>query len=218
MTTGPTPGPARTGRHATPVDAPIAAGSTADPGTPAPLVDPAAAVPAPAGPGTPTARPDTPTVGADVATASIGDPAAAAPASSTPGADRPDPADSSTGELIRTLTENVRSLVQGEVASARKEMTDKALAARPGAAMLGGAAVLGALATGTSAVVLIRFLDRILPPTTSAVVATALLGGGAAALAKAGVEQLRLVGPLVPENTIESVKADVAAVTEATPG
>lgn len=176
MTTGPTPRPTRTGRHATPVDEPLAAG-------------------------------------AGVATASIGDPAAVAPASS--GSERPDPADSSTGELIRTLTENVRSLVQGEVASARQEITDKALAARPAAAMLGGAAVLGALATGTSAVVLIRFLDRILPPTTSAVVATALLGGGAAALAKAGVEQLRLVGPPVPEHTIESVKADVDALADA---
>ena len=218
MTTGPTPGPARTGRHATPVDEPIAAGSTADAGTPAPLFDPAAAVPAPAGPGAPTARPDTPTVGADVATASIGDPAAAAPASSGGRAARRDPADSSTGELLSTLTENVRSLVQGEVASARQEITDKVLAARPAAAMLGGAAVLGALATGTSAVVLIRFLDKIFPPTTSAVVATALLGGGAAALAKAGIEELRLVGPPVPERTIESVKADVAAVTEAAPG
>jgi len=218
MTTGPTSGPTRSGRHATPPDEPLAAGSTVDPGTPVPHVDPAAAVPAPAGPAGSTAGPGTPTAGADVATASIGDPAATAPASSGGRAARRDPADSSTGELLSTLTENVRSLVQGEVASARQEITDKALAARPGAALLGGAAVLGALATGTSAVVLIRFLDRILPPTTSAVVATALLGGGAAALAKAGVEQLRLVGPPVPEQTIESLKADVDAVTGAASG
>ena len=44
---------------------------------------------------------------------------------------RPDLADSSTGELLRTLTENLRSLVQGEVASVRAEMTEKALAAKP---------------------------------------------------------------------------------------
>lgn len=205
MTTGPTSGATR--RPAVPDDDPATAGAAVDPGTPVPHVDPAAAAPAPAGPNPLFDPPD--------ATTSIGDPAAAAtPAAGT---DRPDPADSSTGELLRTLTENVRSLVQGEVASARQEMTEKALAARPAAAMLGGAAVLGALATGTSAVVLIRFLDKIFPPTTSAVVATALLGGGAAALGKAGVEQLRLVGAPVPERTIESVKADVAAVTEAAP-
>jgi hypothetical protein len=77
--------------------------------------------------------------------------------------------------------------------------------------------VLGVLATGTSAVVLIRFLDRLLPPLTAAVVATGLLGGGAAVLARAGLEELKRVGPPVPERTIESVKADVAAVAEATP-
>jgi hypothetical protein len=190
MTTGPTPRAEGTAMH----------------------VDPAAAVP---GPTTADKGSSAPATGE--ATMSIGDTTAAvSPAVAAP--TRSDPADSSTGDLLRTLTENVRSLVQGEIASARQEMTDKALAARPAAAMLGGAAVLGALAAGTSAVVLIRFLDRILPPTTSAVVTTALLGGGAAALAKAGIEQLRLVGPLVPEDTIASVKADVATVTEAAPG
>ena len=148
------------------------------------------------------------------ATASIGDAAATVP----PASARPDPSTSSTGELLHTLTENIQSLVRGEVASARQEMTDKALAARPAAAMLGGAAVLGALAAGTSAVVLVRFLDRFLPPTTSAAVATALLGGGAAVLAKAGTAELQLVGPPIPERTVEGVKADVAAVTEATSG
>ena len=158
------------------------------------------------GPPRPPANPD--------ATTSIGNAAATVP----PTDHRPDPSDSSTGELLRTLTENIQDLVRGEVAGTRQEMTEKALAARPAAAMLGGAAVLGALAAGTSAVVLVRVLDRFLPPVASAAVATALLGGGAAALARAGVEELKLVGPPVPERTIESVKADVAAVAEATPG
>ena len=131
---------------------------------------------------------------------------------------RSDPSAASTAELLRTLTENVRSLVEGELRSARVEVTEKALAARPAAAMLGGAAVLGVLAAGTSAAVLVRALDRFLPPMTSALVATALLGGGAAALASAGAEELRRVGPPVPERTVESVKADVAAVTDAVPG
>jgi hypothetical protein len=179
--------------------------STPDPGTPVPLNDPAAA-PAPTAPvATPVNH---------EASASIGDAGASVP----PTAPRHDPGDSSTGELLRTLTENIRSLVVGEAASARREMTEKALDARPGAAMLGGAAVLGALAAGTSAVVVVRVLDKIFPPATSAVVATALLGGGAAALAKAGIAELRLIGSPLPEETIASVQADVAAMTEATPG
>jgi hypothetical protein len=176
---------------------------TPDPGIPIPHADPAAAVPGPAGP---PPNPD--------ATASIGDAAAAVPSPTT---DSSDPTDRSTGELLRTLTEDIRSIVHGEVANAQQEMAQKALAARPAAVLLGGAAVLGTLATGTSAVVLVRLLDKILPPAASAAVATALLGGGAAVLATAGVEQLRRVGPPVPERTIDSVKADIATVTEAAP-
>jgi hypothetical protein len=197
MTIGPTSRAAGTAAHVDP----------AVPVDPALPVDPAASGPTTAERGSSAPAPGD-------ATVSIGDTAAAVPPpAAAPG--RRDPADSSTGELLHTLTENVRSLVEGEVASARQEITEKALAARPAAALLGGAVVLGALATGTSAVVLIRFLDKILPPATSALAATALLGSGAAALAKAGVAQLRLVGPLVPEETIANVKADVAAVTEA---
>lgn len=195
--------------------------------TTGPTPDPHAgsgALPPPAQPGTRPGNPD--------ATASLGDPALSTmsgpagsasvftpePPPATARHARPDPADRSTGDLLRTLTEQVRSLVRGEVASAQQEMAEKARAAQPAAGMLGGAAVLGVLATGTSAVVVIRFLDKVFPPLTSAVVATALLGGGAAALAKAGAEELKRIGPPVPERTIESVKADVAAVTEATPG
>lgn len=156
--------------------------------------------------------------GQEFAGVSIGDEAATAPDAPVTGPGRRAPADSSTGELLHALTDDIRSLVQSEVASARREVVDRALAARPAAALLGGAAVLGALAAGTSAVVLVRALDKILPPTSAAVVATALLGGGAAALGKVGVAELRLVGSPVPERTIESVKADVAAFTEAASG
>ena len=45
-------------------------------------------------------------------------------------------------------------------------------------------------------------------------IATAVLGGGAAVLARAGAEELHRVGPPIPEQTIESVKTDVAAVTD----
>jgi hypothetical protein len=62
---------------------------------------------------------------------------------------------------------------------------------------LGAAAVLGAMAAGTSPATLVRALDRILPRTRSALTATALLGG-AAALAAAAREELRRIGSLVP--------------------
>ena len=82
-------------------------------------------------------------------------------------------------------------------------------------AKLGAAAVLGAMAAGTLAATLVRALDRVLPRTGSALAATALLGGAAAALAAAAREELRRIGSLVPEQTVHSVEADVAAVADA---
>ena len=124
-------------------------------------------------------------------------------------------ADAPTSELLHTVASEVRSLVQSELTSARREITGKALRARPAMAKLGAAGVLGAMAAGTSAAVLVRVLDRVLPRTASALAATVLLGGAAAALAAAGREDLRRIGSLVPEQTVQNVKADAAAVTEA---
>ena len=124
-------------------------------------------------------------------------------------------ADAPTSELLRTVASEVRSLVQDELTSARREITEKALAARPAMAKLGAAAVLAAMAAGTSAATLVRALDRVLPRTASALAATALLGGASAALAAAAREDLRRIGSLVPEQTVQSVKADVAAVADA---
>jgi Putative Actinobacterial Holin-X, holin superfamily III len=125
-------------------------------------------------------------------------------------------ADAPTSELLRTVASEVRSLVQGELTSARQEITGKVLRARPAMAKLGAAAVLGAMAAGTSGATLVRALDRVLPRTASALAATALLGGAAAALATAAREELRRIGSPVPEQTVQSVKEDIAAVAEAT--
>ena len=61
----------------------------------------------------------------------------------------------------------MRSLVQGELTSARREITGKVLGARPAMAKLGAAAVLGAMNAVTSAATLVRALNRGLPGTRS---------------------------------------------------
>jgi len=109
----------------------------------------------------------------------------------------------------------VGSLVQAELTSARQEVTEKVLRARPAVAKLGAAAVLGAMAAGTSSAMVVRALDRLLPRTVSALAATAVFSGVAAVLAVAAQEELRRLGSLVPEQTVQRVKADVAAVAEA---
>lgn len=126
--------------------------------------------------------------------------------------------ESSTGELLHALTDDVRSLVQQELRSAQAELTGKAHEAGKAAAMLGGAAVLGALAAGTSATLLTRMLENFFPRTVAALIATSLYGGGAAILAIMGIDELRRALPLLPEHTVASLREDVRAATTAATG
>ena len=115
------------------------------------------------------------------------------------------------GQLVDELTSDTAQLVRAEVRKGQQELLDKAKEASKGAALLGGAAVLGALAAGTSATFVVRTLGKVLPAPTAAFLATALYAGGAAALGSAGLAELKRVGPLWPEETLASIREDVRA-------
>ena len=122
-----------------------------------------------------------------------------------------------TADLIARATDDVRRLVHDEMQLAQAELAAKARQSAKGAAMLGAASVLGAMAAGTSAAFVVRLFEKLLPPGTAALFATGALGGGAAALARAGIEELRTINP-VPEQTVASVRSDVRAAGEAATG
>ncbi|WP_432491792.1 phage holin family protein [Kineococcus auxinigenes] len=115
------------------------------------------------------------------------------------------------GQLVDELTSDTASLVRAEVRRGQQEMIAKAKEASKGAALLGGATALGALAAGTSAAFVVRTLGKVVPAPSAAFLATLLYGGGAAALAAAGVAELKRVGSLLPEETLASVREDVRA-------
>jgi uncharacterized membrane protein YqjE len=115
----------------------------------------------------------------------------------------------STGELIRDLSEQVRTLARKEVELAKAEMTEKGKHAGVGVAMLAGAAVAGLMALGTLTAVLVLALAEAMPAWAAALVVTALWGAVAAALALVGKERFGDVGQPVPEKTVESVKEDI---------
>ena len=119
-----------------------------------------------------------------------------------------------TAELLRALTDDLTTLVRQEVARTRDELTGKARQAGRGGAMLAGAGLLGMLATGTSVVLVVRLLDRFLPPRTSAFVATLLYGGGAAALGMAGWNEVRRSLPSGSDDVVAGVREDVRAVRD----
>jgi hypothetical protein len=117
-----------------------------------------------------------------------------------------------TSSLVGALTQDVGSLVREELRAAQAELTGKARRAGRGGGLLAGAGVLGALATASSAVLLQRVLDGVLPPRTAAAVSTLLYAGGAAALGAAGAAELRRAMPLAPEDTLGALREDVQAV------
>ncbi|HET8741079.1 MAG TPA: phage holin family protein [Gaiella sp.] len=115
----------------------------------------------------------------------------------------------STGELIRELSEQVRTLARQEIELAKAEMTEKGKHAGVGAGLLAGAAVAGLLTLGAMTAVLILALAEAIPAWGAALVVTALWAMVAAVLALLGRERLGEVGQPMPEKTAESVKEDV---------
>lgn len=123
-----------------------------------------------------------------------------------------------TAELLRALTDDLTTLVRSELRRAQEDLAAKARRAGRGGALLGGAAVLGTLSLATSTVLVVRVLDRFLPPRAAALVATLLYGGGAAALAAAGWSEVRRALPTSPQDVLADVRDDVQAVREGAAG
>lgn len=119
----------------------------------------------------------------------------------------------SAGDQLRNLGDDVRALIRQEVRQGQAEMMDKAREAAKGSALLGAAGLFGLAAAGMSAVVLVRVLDRFMPPPAAAATAAAGLGSAAAGLAAWGLAELRPVRPLLPERTLTSLRQDVEAAS-----
>lgn len=128
---------------------------------------------------------------------------------SVPGVDKA--AERSLGELAQTVSDQAVVLVRQEVGRARRELTAKARDASTGAAMVGGAALLGTLAAGTGTAALVLFLARRPEPSAAALGVTGLYVGAGALLARQGIARLRAAAPPVPQGTVQSVKKDLGS-------
>jgi Putative Actinobacterial Holin-X, holin superfamily III len=110
-------------------------------------------------------------------------------------------------ELVQSVSEQAVVLAREEVELARRELSAKAKQAASGAAMLGGAALLGTLAAGTGTAGLVLLLSRRLGPSAAALGVAGAYAVGGAGLAQEGISRLRAAAPPVPEETVESVKS-----------
>ncbi len=126
---------------------------------------------------------------------------------------------SSTGELIKQLSEQTSTLVRQELDLAKAELTQKGKTAGVGAGMLGGAGVTGMLALGALTATLILLLAEAMDAWVAALIVTAIWAGAAGILALAGRDRVKEGMPPAPEQTVESVKEDLQwAKTQARSG
>jgi uncharacterized membrane protein len=121
----------------------------------------------------------------------------------------------STAELARLASAQVSRLVRDECRLAREEMAVKARLAGVGAGLFGGAGVVALYAMAVLLATLMLVLALVMPAWTAALVVAVLVFAGSVVMALIGRRQLRQMGSVIPEQTINSVKADVRAVSRA---
>jgi uncharacterized membrane protein YqjE len=137
----------------------------------------------------------------------------------------------STGDLVRQLADETRTLVKQELELARSEasrmgetvttlakqelrlakaeMAEKGRKAGPGIGMVGAAGAVGLLAAGTLTAFIILALDGVMPNWLAALIVGLVYAAIAAGLYFSGKGRVQEAGPLVPEQTVETFKEDV---------
>jgi uncharacterized membrane protein YqjE len=131
-----------------------------------------------------------------------------------PGATPPSPtaADSSTGELVSRLSQDVAELVRNELKLAQVEVAGKAKKAGIGAGLFGAGGVVALYAVGVLIATAILALALVVDAWLAALIVGVVLAAVAGIAALLGKKQVAQAAPPVPTETVESVKRDVQAV------
>jgi len=120
----------------------------------------------------------------------------------------------STGELVRSLSEQVSVLVRDELKLAQLEMTRKGKQAGVGVGMLGGGGVIALYGVGCLLACVIIALSGVVAAWLAALIVGAALLAVAAAAALVGKGRLAQATPPVPGETVDSIKTDVEEIKE----
>lgn len=127
---------------------------------------------------------------------------------------RPDPSDTSTGELVGQLTDQVSRLVRDEVRLAQAEVTQKAKRLGIGAGLFGGAGVVALLGVNALVTAVILGVASALPGWLAGIIVAAVLFVVAGVLALLGKRDVQKAAPPLPTETLASVQRDIAAVKD----
>ncbi len=107
------------------------------------------------------------------------------------------------------MGEAVVTLARQELQLAKAEMAEKGRKAGPGFGMVGAAGLVALLAAGALTAFIILALDGAVANWLAALIVALAYAAIAAALYFLGKQRVQEAGPLVPEQTIETVKEDV---------
>ena len=120
-----------------------------------------------------------------------------------------EPAERSTGDLLKALSDQTTTLVQQEIDLAKAELTEKAKKAGKGAGLFGGAALFGVFSFAALTTCIIVALESPLNVWLAALIVAVAYAAIAGVLALKGRDKIQAAGPPVPEQATESVKEDV---------
>lgn len=115
--------------------------------------------------------------------------------------------ESSVGELIGNISNDLSTLFRQEVELAKVELKQEASKAGKAAGMLGGAGFAGYLAVVLLSFALVAALSNVMDPGWAALIVAVLWGIVGAVLYANGRKQLKTVDP-TPRRTVDTLKED----------
>jgi uncharacterized membrane protein YqjE len=120
-----------------------------------------------------------------------------------------DPQSRSISELTKELSEQTTRLAQKEIELAKVELSAKGKQVGIGLGAFGGAGLVAVLGLGALVATVILLLATAMTAWLAALIVTVVLLAVAGVLALLGRSRVKKAGSPVPEQTIETVKADV---------
>jgi uncharacterized membrane protein YqjE len=122
--------------------------------------------------------------------------------------------DDSTAALVRQAAEQISRLVRDELALAKVEMTEKGKKAGVGAGLLGGGGLVALYGVAALLTAIVLGLAEAMPAWLAALIVAVLLFAVAGVLAVFGRKEVQQAAPPVPQEAVDSVKADIDEVKE----
>ena len=121
------------------------------------------------------------------------------------------------GELFKQLSTDLSTLVRQELRLAQVEMTEKGKRAAVGAGFLGGAGIVSLLLLGSLTACIIAALAEGMDVWLAALIVTVVYGAIAGVLALTGKNRVAEATPVVPEQTVQTLKEDAQWAKTQTP-